>query len=192
MNIPWLIFALLLALCAILGIAFVTPQDPYGEVEQEDGTMQRESLNHGYAHNKYVSMKQSGPGAERAEKTLWVAWVFGVVQILFFVSCLLLGASRHGKLGPAKVPFAVGAVIHICILSALYLSYRGFLAEDTHTLFGSVPKPTAWMIYGVWPFPIYFLIVYYIQFDKWHFTDDDQKRLDELLASRPKATSGDH
>jgi hypothetical protein len=192
MNIPWFIFALLLALCVILCIAFVTPQGPFGDVEQDDGTMQSESLNHGYAHDKYVSMKQGGPGAERAESTLWVAWAFGVVQIVFFVACLLLGASRHGKLGPAKIPFAIGTVIHVCILSALYLSYRGFLDEDTHELFLSFPKPTAWMIYGIWPFPIFFLIVYYVQFDKWHFTDEDQKNLDELLASRPKETSGDH
>ena len=192
MNVPWFIFITLLAMCVVLGIAFMTPQVPYEDVVLEDGSTERVIMSHGFQHDRFSTMEQGGPGAERHAKTLWIAWTFAVVSVPFYVGCISLGAARHGKLGPLKVPFAVGTVILTGIFCALFLSYRDFMNEETHELFLSFPKPTAWMIYAVWPFPIYFLILYYIHFDKWHFTDEDQRRLEELVANHSQTNSGDH
>jgi len=192
MNVPWFIFFTLLVMCALLGIAFVTPQVPSDDVTLEDGSTERVVLSHGFEHDIFPSMEQGGPGAERHANTLWIAWAFAVVSIVFYVACLLLGAGRHGKLGPTKVPFAVGTVIFIGIFTAMFLSYRTFSTQETYELFLGFPKPTAWMIYAVWPFPISFLILYYVTFDKWHFTDEDEQRLEELIANHSQSTSEEH
>ena len=189
MNVPWFIFAMLLAMCAVLGIAFMTPQVPFEDVVTEDGGTERVIMSHGFEHPLFPTMERGGPGAERHEKTLWVGWAFAIICILFFISSLLLGAARHGELGPVKVPFAVGTAIFIAIFTALIFSYHGYMNEETHELFWSFPKPTAWMIFAVWPFPLFFMIVFYLQFDSWHFTKEDQRRLEEIVANRRKATT---
>ncbi len=61
--------------------------------------------------------------------------------------------------------------------------------EDTHVLFLSFPRPTAWMLFGVWPFPIYFMAVYYILFDRWYYTQEDEKHLEEIVARRRQTTT---
>ena len=192
MQAPWFVFITLLAMCVVVGIAFLAPQVPYEEVVQEDGSTERIIKSHGYQHEKYPTMKQGGAGAERHAVTLWIGWVFATICILFFAGCLAMGMTRYGSLGPAKVPLILGTVGLTAIFSALILSYYGYMREETHTLFLSFPKPTAWMLYAIWPFPIYFMVIYYRLFDSWHFTEEDQRRLDELVANRRQATSEEH
>ncbi len=95
--------------------------------------------------------------------------------------------SRHGKLGPAKKPFIIGAIAFMAIFTGLIFSYYGYMREDTHSLFLSQVKPTAWMLYGVWPFPVYFMVVYYLLFDRWHFTEEDERKLEAIVASSQPA-----
>jgi hypothetical protein len=191
LNVPWFIFITLLAMCAVVGIAFAVPQIPFDEVVQDDGTTKRVIMSHGYTHEKYPTMHYGGPGAERHAVTLWVGWAFAIVNVLFYVGCLLLGVSRRGSSGPLKVPFIVGGIIFSGIFTALIFSYRGYMNEETHALFLSFPKPTAWMLIGVWWFPLYFMAVYYRHFDQWYFTREDQQRLDEIIANRQQAAAGD-
>lgn len=192
MNISWFIFIVLLAMCVVVGVAFMVPQVPYEDVVSEDGGIERVIKSHGYEHEKYPTMKHGGPGAERHAVTLWVGWVFANLCILFFVGCLSLGVARNGKLGPAKVPFILGTAIFVALFTGLIFSYYAYMREDTHSLFLSLPKPTAWMLLGIWPFPIYFMVVYYLLFDRWFFTEQDEKRLEEITAGRQQATAEDH
>ena len=127
--------------------------------------------------------------AERHAVTLWIGWGFAVLCVLFFSGCLLLGISRNGKLGPAKAPVIVGTIAFAAVFTGLIFSYYAYMREDTHRLFLSLPKPTAWMLFGVWPFPLYFVAVYYFLFDRWHYTEQDEKRLEEILAARRQTTT---
>jgi hypothetical protein len=191
MNVPWFIFITLLAMCVVVGIAFMTPQVPYEDVVLEDGSAQRVIKSHGYDHDTYSTMFQGGPGAERHAVTIWIGWVFAMLSILFFVACNLLGVARDGKLGPAKVPFIIGTVLYAAIFTAVIVSYNAYMHEDTHTLSLSLPKPTAWMIFGIWPIPLFFIVVYSLYFDRWHFTAKDEERFEEILARSRQTTPQD-
>lgn len=183
MKPPWFVFGTLLALCVILGIAFLTPQVPYEDVVREDGSTQRIIKSHGYQHDKFATMKQGGPGAERHAVTVWLGWVFASLSILLFASCLAMGMTRNGSLGPARAPLIGGMLVLAAIFTGLFISYYRFMHEDTHTLFLSLPKPTAWMLLGVWQFPIFFIVLYYRLFDRWFFTEDDERRFEEIVAA---------
>lgn len=189
MKTSWFIFVVLLAMCLVLCIAFLTPQVPYEDVVQEDGSTKRHIKSHGFTHDKYPTMKQGGPGAERHAVTLWVGWAFTMLSILFFTGCLSLGATRHGKLGPTRAPFILGTVLFAAVFSALFYSYYTYMHEETHSLFLSLPRPTAWMIFAVWPFPLFFAGVYYFLFDSWYFTEADEKRLEEIVADNQQSVA---
>ena len=187
MRLPQFVLVVLLAICAVLGVAFVTPQVPYEDVVAEDGTTQRVIKSHGYTHERFPTMKQGGPGAERHAVTLWIGWAFVTLCVLFFAGCLSMGMTRRGTLGPTKAPLVFGTVVLIGIFTALVFSYYRYMHEDTHTLFLSFPRPTAWMLLGVWPFPVFFMVLYYRVFDRWYFTAEDEKRLEEITAGRRQA-----
>lgn len=191
MNVPWFIFIVLLSMCVVVGIAFLAPQVPYEDVVNEDGGTERIIKSHGYEHAEFPTMKHGGPGAERHAVTLWVGWVFAILCILFYAGCLALGMGRNGKLGPAKGPLILGTVIFVAIFTALIFSYRAYMHEDTHSLFLSQVKPTAWMLFAVWPFPVFFMVVYYRLFDRWHFTREDEERLKEIVSRNRPAPAED-
>ena len=45
----------------------------------------------------------------------------------------------------------MGVFVHVVVVR------KNQSREDTHPLFLCFPRPTAWMLFGVWPFPIYFV-----------------------------------
>ena len=192
MNVHWFIFIVLLAMCVVLGVAFRVPQVPYENVVQKDGSTQRIIKSHGYEHEQYPTMECGGPGAERHAVTFWVGWVFSMLCVLFFTGCLWLGAARHGKLGPAKAPLIFGTVAFAAIFTALFNSYYAYMHEETHSLFLSFVKPTAWTLFGVWTFPVFFMVLYYRFFDQWHFTKEDEKRLEEITARSQQVPAERH
>ena len=189
MKLEWFVFAILLALSTTLIVAFVSPQLPYEDVVQADGATQRVAKSHGFAHDRFATMRQGGPGDERSGRALWMGWVFVTLQVLFFGGCLALGMSRGGRLGPARGPIIGGTLVLVAIFAALFLSYIRFMNGETQLRFLGWPRPTAWVLFVVWTFPIFFMVLYYRVFDRWFFTADDEKRLAEITAEIEAARS---
>lgn len=186
-KLPWFIFIVLLAMCAVVIAAFLTPQVPFEDVVLEDGSTQRVIKSHGFTHDKFPTMKQGGPGAERHAVTLWLGWAFVTLCVLFFGGCLAMGMTRRGTLGPTKGPLIFGTAGLAAIFAALILSYYKYMNEETHALFLGFPRPSAWMLYAVWIFPVFFMILYYRVFDSWFFTADDELRLEEIAAAHRRS-----
>ena len=184
MRLPWFIFIVLLSMCVVVAVAFVTPQVPYEDVVLEDGSIERVIKSHGFTHDRFSTMRQGGPGAERHAVTLWIGWAFVTLQVLFFGGCLAMGMTRHGTLGPTKSPLIFGTLGLAAIFAVLVFSYYRYMNEPTHTLFLGFPRPSAWMLYAVWVFPVFFMVLYYRMFDRWFFTAEDADRLEEIAASQ--------
>ena len=184
MKLPWFVFIVLLAMCVVVGVAFLTPQVPYEDVVLEDGSTQRVIKSHGFTHDRFSTMRQGGSGAERHASTLWIGWAFATLCVLFFGGCLAMGMTRRGSLGPTKGPLIFGTMGLAAIFAALFLSYNKYMNEQTHDLFLGFPRPSAWMLYAVWTFPVFFMILYFRVFDRWHFTAEDEASLKELADSR--------
>ena len=171
----------------MIAALFLTPQVPSETVTREDGSVQHLVKTHGYAHDRFSSMRQGGPSLERHGAATWLGLVFVLVQVLFYGGCLAMGATRNGRLGPMKVPLIAGTAVLGLIFVALFLSYLRYINSESPSLFLSLPRPTAWMLFAVWPMPVFFMIVYYRLFDSWFFTAEDERRLEELVAAERAA-----
>lgn len=191
MKLPWLLFALCLAMCAVLGyIGLFVEEAPFEETQAGPGEpAHKVYLGHGFVHPEYPSMEQGGPGAARHSKILFLGWLFGILQIAFFVSCLALAQQKGGRLGPLFKPIAVGGFLFALVFTFFILSYRAYMNEDAHSLFLFQVRPTAWMLYGVWGFPVYFLVVYVLTFKSWFVTDEDLVRFREIVAEKRASES---
>ena len=191
MKFAPVLFALLLAMCGAVLAAIVVGERPQEIVAGEQaGTATVRYLGHGVKHPKFESMLHGGPGAVRHGPILWIGLTFGLLQIVLFVCLLALGGQRQGKLGPLKIPLIVAGIVYAGVFIAMVVSYRGYMAEQDHATFLALPVPTAWMIYGVWPAPIIFMLIYMVTFDSWIYRSEDQVRLEEILACHSQMKQG--
>ena len=168
-KLAWIMFAVLLAMCLVVGIALSIDEVPRG---------------HGAEHPTYPSMQQAPPGAERHAKVLWFGYAFGVLQIVLYVACIALALRRGGRLGRRAIPLLVGGAIYLATFTAMVVAYRQYALTGEADLFLGFPAPTAWMLFGVWPVPLWFLFLYVLSYDRWIFTPDDMKRFRQIVDDR--------
>ena len=81
MKAPWILFAILLALCLVVGLAMTVAPGLGGS---------------GVQHPEILSMERSGP-APTAPQGLWIGWLLGVLQVAFFVACLAFGMRKRDR-----------------------------------------------------------------------------------------------
>jgi hypothetical protein len=122
---------------------------------------------------------------------LWLGWALGLLEIGLFVALLGLGARGRGGLRGLGWPLVVGGFAYAVVWSALVVSYAGYAAGSDALVLG-FPAPTAWMLFGLWPVPLLFVVLYVAGFDRWVATRDDLAELERRLAeARSRAADGD-
>ncbi len=176
MKLTWVQFGLLLGLALVLVIILSV-----GETTNS----------HGFNHETIPQLQQGGSGWGRHGRLLWAGLAFGLLQIFFYVACLALGAQRQGQLGPLKWPLLIGGLIYSAIYSAMILAYRTYAAELDHSLVWIFPLPTALMLFGLWPAPALFIVLFIWGFDRWIMRPEDHERFRQIIAARRQREGGD-
>lgn len=167
MKLPLLLFALLLGMCAIIGIALLS--------EPPDN-------NHGVTHPRFAeSMLHGGDGRQRHESVRWLGLAYGALQIVFFVSCLVLGIREPSR---CKVAFVLCGVVYLATFCLMVVADRSYVVSENPELFLGFPLPTAMMLYGLSGAPLLFLLIYVVQFDRWILNPEELQRFEELLREK--------
>jgi hypothetical protein len=179
-----------LGLSLVLLAMFVLEERPSVESTDETGSTTTVYLGHGQAHPEHESMLVGGSGAERGGHIWGLALAYGTLQLAFFTCCMWLGVRRNGVVGRAGWFIGAGAVIYFVAFVGLTLSYRGYMAADTLSTFGSLPKPTAWMLYGVAPIPFLFLLVFVLGFRQYVWDEESERTLARIVAEKRAAEEG--
>lgn len=161
----WVLFGLLLALCLVVGIALFWEEPPDSQ---------------GYGHGELRTMRQGGTG-ERHAQVLWLGAAFGILQLLLFVACLGFGLrGARGSSRAKRRALLLGGVLYLAVFMVLVLTYQDYVKDPTRLLV-SLPPPTAVMLWVLWPFPLYFVLVYSLKFEDWVFREEDSRRFRELV-----------
>ena len=162
-RLPAFIFGLLLTMCVVLGIALLV-----GEVTPK------------LSHLQYAAMDRSDPALQETA-VAWLGWVLGVLEIVFFVSCLVLGVGRRAR---GKRVFLLGGLVYAAVFTALTVTDAWYMEQDAPTLVLSFPVPTAWMLYGMWAAPLIFMAWYWIGFDRNILTPEDMETFRGIVQDR--------
>jgi hypothetical protein len=128
-------------------------------------------------HADHPSLLRGTDGAARAAPVWWAGAVFGALQIAFFGACFALGVQRRGSLGPLLRPLCAGLLVYGAVYALLLFCYRSYLADPSAGLMLGFPPPTAVMLYGLWPVPLWFLWLYLRHFDDWILREEDLERV---------------
>ena len=175
-KLPWLILVMLLACCAIFTIIFCLGASPGGD---------------GFTHPEYSTMRQGGDGVARIKGVHVLGWLFGILQFAVFAAFIAMGANKQGRLAALKKPLLIGLLLNVLVFCAMMAVYWKYAREGSNALPGSLPWPTALMMYGVWPIQLVFVFIYIWGFDRWIFTDDDMKKFRQLVGIH-KGQAGDN
>ena len=118
-----------------------------------------------------------------------VGILLGVIGYLG-TQILALATVLHDIL--ANVSFIPSIPLEACmaIACAVLVFYCGFMGEGEHALILGFPAPTAWFIYGFWPFQVFFVVVYIMAFNRLLITDDNMARFQEILAAKKRQDGG--
>lgn len=191
MKLPMLMGLLALGLTLVLAASFFIEEQPAVEVVNDDGSTSIKYLGHGIDHPTHPKtedgvaiMLAGGPGEERAEPILGLAFVFGLLEIAFFMSCLAFGSRRNGKVGPIVKYIVAGGIVYAGAFIGLITAYRNYMSSDTLTTFGNLPTPTAWMMYALWPAPVFFLLVFIFGFQRFIWNDEDEAAFRAIVAEK--------
>ncbi len=171
MHRPWFLFALLIAIGLLtISLFFIAETGQPGP------------------HPEFSTMQRGGDGAVRHGHVFWIGAAMGILMVVFICACLALGMSRNGKAGPARLPMLLSTAPFVLIFVGLFTSYREFMTAGGGPLVWGLPAPTAWMLYGAWMFPLVFVVVFLIYFDRWFVRPADLERLRKAVAQRREET----
>jgi hypothetical protein len=158
----WLIFGFLLALCLVLGAVLLMPGS--------EGK-------HGLPHPRISSMLIGGD-VSRHGGVIWLAWLYGSLQIGLFVTTLTLGL-RQRRTGLGTIA-AIGLAL-AGVFTSMMLVYAKHQLDASPHLWLGFPPSTALMLFALWPLPTVFIVLYVVQFDRWFLAPQDLENFTQLV-----------
>ncbi len=167
MKLALTLFGVLLAMCVTIGIVLTTDEPDKA---------------HGFVHSTFESsMQQGGSGIERHERIRWLGLAYGSLQIVFFVSCLMLGVRDPEN---CKWAFLLAGIVYLATFCLMVVADYFYVRDENLSLVLGFPLPTAIMLYGLWGVPLIFLLFYIINFDRWILNPLDLERFEEILQEK--------
>lgn len=133
-------------------------------------------------HPNFDPMLRSGSGAPGGPLVILAGFGTGILIIVMIGICLLIGVRETAKM--LRTWIVVGTIVYMMVFGALMLSYLEFLKGGPLVIFGGLPAPSAWMLYGVWLFPWVFIIAFVVTFDDVYFPPESEARFRELLNAK--------
>ncbi len=132
-------------------------------------------------HAVYTSIETSDRGSQ---ETLWLGYSMGLAILAVMAALVLMGVGKNGPGNMLGKWLGAGFICLGLIFTCLVASYARYGAGHEDSFFGGLPAPTAWMIYGVWLFPMLMILACSYHFDRWYFTEEDQRLIEEVMRSK--------
>ena len=154
----YLLFFVLLSLLLIIALAAVFP-----EVVGATGA----------DHPEFIGMKISPANIDQQTSTRWLGYLFGIGIICLFGVMLFIGSLKKGVMTSIGIPLLVGIVVYLVVFSLMVFSHWSYAKHGGGDFSLFMPKPTAWMIYGVWFVPLIITIAYVLKFEEAIISDQE-------------------
>ena len=132
-------------------------------------------------HPEAPSLLQSTGGLADQPEALWLGYAVGLLVLAVMAVCVWIGLRKKETGTPLTRWMMIGFAGYALVFTGLTLTYARYTGAPETPFFGGFPLPTAWMIYGMWFFPLILVGLYMLLFDRWVLTEADQTRFRELV-----------
>ncbi|MEM1120427.1 MAG: hypothetical protein AAGJ18_08240 [Bacteroidota bacterium] len=142
----------------------------------------------GMVDTDYKTLLRSGETVATTTTTKWLAYFFGMGIIGIFGFVLFIGGSKRQTRLKKKMYRVVGIGLALIILvyNAMVNSWWDYTVTNSMDYFMGLPKPTAWMLFGLLPIPFFISFFYITQFEKWIYTKEDEEKFKEIMRNKTK------
>ena len=168
-----LFFACLIAFFAILlAIIFSTP------LAQATGM----------ADTEFATLNRSGTSVATEPTIKWLAYFMGLGIISIFCLCVFLGA-RKKQAALRKTIYqilGVGTLMYMAVYTMMVRSWWDYVATNSMDYFMGLPKPTAWMMFGLMFLPLFMSFLYIFKFNDWIIRSEEMEAFNKMVARRKK------
>lgn len=136
----------------------------------------------GLPHSEFNGMQAGGDGAARLEHIGGLAFAFQCLLLLLIVCLATLGVAEQRR-SPELWAYMGGTLLFsLFVWYQMYSGHQAFLETGTTNYFMGFPVATAWQVYGTWLGAIPLIILYTVGFRKFIFTEEDERKYEQLLA----------
>lgn len=136
----------------------------------------------GLAHPQFNGMQAGGDGAARLEHIGGLAFAFQCLLLLLIVLLSALGIAERYRSTELWAYMGGTLLFSLFVWWQMYSGHQAFLETGTTNYFMGFPIATAWQVYGTWLAAIPLILLYSIGFRKFVFTDEDERKYEQLLA----------
>lgn len=140
----------------------------------------------GSIDSMYNSLLVSGAPITQNSTLKWVAWLFGICILSIFLVCVYIGAyNRNIQLNKTIIKsLSIGAALYIMVYILMVNSWWSYTDINSFDYFLGLPKPTAWMMFGLLFCPFFLSYFYIFKFDDWIYNPEDDAKFQEILKNR--------
>ena len=135
----------------------------------------------GIPHPEYNGMFVAPDTIDQHSHTKWLGYLFGLGILALFTLMLLIGNRKRGKVTTIGRWIVGGMILYVIAYTFMVLSNWNYLSEEVDSFIGSMPAPTAWMIYVVWFIPLVITISYILKFEEAIISEEEIEAFHEFL-----------
>ncbi len=133
-------------------------------------------------HPDAISVLQSTGGLAERPEAIWLGYGMGLLILALMATCVWIGLRKQDAGTPLSRLIMIGFVAYAVVFTAMTITYAAYTRSPSEAaFFGGFPPPTAWMLYGMWHFPLLLVVLYMVRFDRWVLTEQDLQRFRKLV-----------
>jgi hypothetical protein len=137
----------------------------------------------GIVHSAYPSMQHSANSQAADPLAKYLGYALGLAILGIFGMSLYWGSRRAKDRGFTLRDLLLGMLLYVLTYSALVFSSWKYDQTEA-PLWGDLPVPTAWMLYGIWFVPLVFIVLYVYGFRKHVLSKEDEEAFHEMIKNQ--------
>lgn len=140
----------------------------------------------GTVDSDFKTLRHSGQTVATTSATKWLAYLFGMGILGIFGFVIFIGGRKQDADIRKKMyrVLGIGMFLYFLVFNAMVNSWWNYVDTNSMEYFMGLPKPTAWMFFGLMVIPFFMSFFYITKFNQWVYTDEDEARFKEILEKR--------
>ena len=134
----------------------------------------------------FNTLQRSGQTVAVTNSSKWLAFLFGVGIISIFGFFIFIGARKKNPILRKQINkiLWLGLFFYLLVYYFMVSAWWEYTETNSMDYFLGLPKPTAWMFFGLMTIPFFLSFFYITRFKEWIYTPEDEARFKAIVANR--------
>lgn len=142
----------------------------------------------GLTDTTFPTLNRSGDTVATNPTVKWLSYLFGIGIIGIFGFMVFIGGRKKDEAVRKKIyrVLAIGITAFLLVYTMMVQSWWHYVETNNMDYFLGLPKPTAWMLFGMMLIPLIITFFYTTRFEEWIYTAEDEVKFLEIMENRKR------